>query len=676
MPWVDANPDDVIILHLSDLHFGAKNQTSVFEEITPFLQNRVKPDIVLITGDVVDSPQKETFIEARRSMQRACPGAKLFMCGGNHDRFRKGNRFRFWSTQPSPLMRDELHGHHLSPAEVRIEPIKGWKIGFIEIDSAKHADYAARGYVTRADIDTAVAAAKHADCDICIALTHHHPLPVRELEATRRGKLRDLARVTSLVNAGTLLEAVANANIDIILHGHEHMANWGRYGSLELGRGEVCILGAGSGTGNHSIDGCQISSVSFNVITLAVDRTVRARIVSYKGDWHVKELSLFDAATVRRRRLLRRLAREGEVLHDDLGTEITKSVRFTPERDITVDIEFTSWKADIGSRYEIRNSTGFPVDPAVSLHGEHGVISPDAVVAPTENPNEWVIRWDVPQSHARPVVTLQKLSYVWRAGGLLEGSDLHAYKGHALGLLRGEDHGYEFASIRSRYRAVSRATLIVRLPSWAAPPSGVEVRAYDDDYTRHREEELELMRRVRQLGPGHYVLAIPYPRTGWLYALAWHPKPTSLSGLQLAFVSSAHALGARMLAAFREALSDIGAAWDLALYVPEDSQLTLVAHDSPSGNEPMRHAPMQGDRSLLAQAGWGVFHKVHGSSAAAYQLGVSPTERVVWGLPVRSLLDPDQRVLGVVRVASRTEVDRDASGKFSFALAKLLTVAS
>jgi predicted MPP superfamily phosphohydrolase len=673
MSWIPTHSDDVVILHFSDLHFGAHNQEHVFQEITPFIRDQVRPDLVLVTGDVVDSPARKSFEEAKQALSAATRSVPIFVCPGNHDRFRKGNRWWLWSPRPSPLFRDQFSQHLLSPNRVHYEAIRGWRIGLIEIDSATEADYFARGYVARKEIDTVVHAARSAECDICIALTHHHPLPVRALEAARKGKLAALANVTALVNAGTLLEAVANANIDVILHGHDHCANWARYGSLEHGRGEVCILGAGSGTGNHSIGGCKLEDVSFNVIVLGVDRSVRTRVVKYDGQFSMRELGLFDAATIRRRRLLRSLARHNEVLQDDLGTEVTKSVRFTPERDIAIDIEFTSWKVDRECKYPVNNTTGIPVDAVVTLTGPKGTITPNTTIAPTHEKSDWVIRWDVPPSHARPVVCAQKLSYVWRGGALLESGDLVAQQAQGLGFLRGE--GYEYASIRAFHSTVTRATLVVRLPPWAAP-SDVEVRAYDDHYVRHGEEEAELSQRVRSLGAGHYVLAVPFPRTGWLYALAWRPPTLPLSQEQRDFITRAQEEGVAMLNAFRRG-AVLGSEYDLALYLVDQGVLSLSAHESPSGTAPRAQIPMLGDRLLLAQAAWGVLGEVRAPHTAAYEAGLAPGETVVWAIPVRSLLNTNSnRVLGVLRVATRASTPAGTLAMFTKGLANLLTVAA
>ena len=47
----------VTIAHLSDLHFGMKSQTESWRPLTNFLANELRPDLVLVTGDLADSAQ-------------------------------------------------------------------------------------------------------------------------------------------------------------------------------------------------------------------------------------------------------------------------------------------------------------------------------------------------------------------------------------------------------------------------------------------------------------------------------------------------------------------------------------------------------------------------------------------------------------------------------------------
>jgi 3',5'-cyclic AMP phosphodiesterase CpdA len=45
------------IAHISDLHFGADGYKDVSKSMAEHLRLSVKPDLLLITGDLVDTPR-------------------------------------------------------------------------------------------------------------------------------------------------------------------------------------------------------------------------------------------------------------------------------------------------------------------------------------------------------------------------------------------------------------------------------------------------------------------------------------------------------------------------------------------------------------------------------------------------------------------------------------------
>ena len=72
-----------------------------------------------------------------------------------------------------------------------------------------------------------------------------------------------------MVNAGSLLETLSAANVDLVLHGHEHEHNFASYGSLTAGSGPVMVIAAGSATGNQTLVGCVKNRLTFNAVILA-----------------------------------------------------------------------------------------------------------------------------------------------------------------------------------------------------------------------------------------------------------------------------------------------------------------------------------------------------------------------------------------------------------------------
>src|SRR3954465_4628655 len=86
------------ILHLSDLHFGAHNQ-SLVQGLKDAVSD-IRPNLILATGDLADSPKESYLLKAKAfldDLSQSCaqpeaPGLpNVIVTPGNHDKMILGN---------------------------------------------------------------------------------------------------------------------------------------------------------------------------------------------------------------------------------------------------------------------------------------------------------------------------------------------------------------------------------------------------------------------------------------------------------------------------------------------------------------------------------------------------------------------------------------------------------
>ncbi|UGX94270.1 metallophosphoesterase [Bradyrhizobium barranii subsp. barranii] len=253
------------ILHISDLHIGHHNP-----HLLANLKTRapvLKPNLILVTGDLAHHCDEESLAGARDYLQelaqlcsqspngvdpqlgsRSPSGAKqpetnqpkLLVIPGNHD-------CSLWGWVPvSATQREfrkvfgELPSSHFFPAE------QVWIYGF---NSATHGwSVRSNGKILGDDLKEFVAVAtqlrkEHGtkfDYAYKIVALHHHPVPI--------GYDDKHARWLTLLNAAEFLEEMIKLDVDLIVHGHEHVhaqATFGR-GLLKDDDKQLTIVSVGS----------------------------------------------------------------------------------------------------------------------------------------------------------------------------------------------------------------------------------------------------------------------------------------------------------------------------------------------------------------------------------------------------------------------------------------------
>ena len=217
------------ILHVSDLHFGARNglDDAALEQAIRALQDRVEPTLVVASGDLTHggrAGEHDAAADYLRSL-----GAPLLVIPGNHDippfspaRFtRPWREFeRQWGTT-EPL--------HSSP-----------ELHVVGLNSVRPFGYQ-RGRLTAADLELAEARLRDAPEGALRVVAAHHQL------AAAPWRLRKLP----LAARSRALERLAAAGAELIVGGHTHQAAICERREFEVLDGETrsCVLATAPGLG-------------------------------------------------------------------------------------------------------------------------------------------------------------------------------------------------------------------------------------------------------------------------------------------------------------------------------------------------------------------------------------------------------------------------------------------
>lgn len=316
------------ILHISDLHFGRQFNKPLWDYFTTLAKN-LAPHLVVVTGDLVDTPVRRQLKKAKGALDnllaeiKANGGADtcaLLVIPGNHDTRLTGlipvsrrltlvtmavlSAAGYGVTQwliPGPwwvkgflltiLLIALVLLTLLDPFSTHFPPLQkpkryhanGVTVEVYPFDSASHAYWAASGRVPLEDFvkaglppEAVDAASEPFSSDgyiYRVGVVHHHPLPV---------PYDDAAEATMvLANAGALLAEASKLDIRLILHGHRHHRHFGRV-ILRADRPEpleVAVLAAGTLTRGRTVP--ERYGNSFNIID--IDSVGHAQVTPYEA---------------------------------------------------------------------------------------------------------------------------------------------------------------------------------------------------------------------------------------------------------------------------------------------------------------------------------------------------------------------------------------------------------
>ena len=695
------------ILHLSDLHFDSAGHDEVWKSLETYVNQTLKPDLIVVTGDIVDSPSRDSFQRARDSLERlqATHKRRYLVCAGNHDRHWRGNATGWATKLFSKLKRAqdaqpwfaEFFGAHLARLD-QYEDIDlpagtyNWKVRFAGIDSAISAKYLARGFIQPNDLQLMSGLSANAkDVDAVFLLMHHHLLPIASVERVVQG-VADMVSGTTVVNAGTTLESLVNSQVNVVLHGHEHERNVARFGTFGPRQGETVVLGSGSSTGAVTLAPCNINKASSNVIELREDQSIWVKELRFSGGWGVRDaegVCISPTIDVRKSKFYRITDRSSA----PPTSEIIKHVRFTPQRDILFREARTDWLLK-GKEFGFvsRNQTGVPVNPRVELELPANVSAPSKSIngfEPMSEPGAYVYKVALAGDPGPVLIPQIDIAYEWIDGALLTRRDLSLIPPAQRGIFR--EDGFEFVAI-SVLNDLRSFQLHAHLPDgfWPDPDGRVKVCVQHLGLNEPPRELPYLTEHLSTSGPGVLSLTVPYPWTGYRYCLAWQlpegpPEDSAARNIR----DAVRAKSAQLVKAFFDALQthEWCSLLSVALYLPEEGQMGVpvakrLAHIV--GSSGVEQAPPEavfigGAQWVYRHAWWdgegiGYSQETDVPDPQALEAGLLAGERWVFALPIHPLgARPGAYPVALLRIGVSAKIsdfglaNPEAAEKFSAA---------
>ena len=232
------------LVHLSDLHFGAHDETLV--AAVERKVGELKPDLVVISGDFTQRARTEQFKEACRFLERLRDsGLEVLGVPGNHDVPLYDVLRRFLS----PLAR---YRRFVDETLCPFFELPG--VAVLGINTARSLTFK-DGRISHEQVEFIRESFARTDPESFRVLVTHHPLLALRVgeEVERAIGRQELA-----------LDAVEEAGVDMLLAGHNHHASSQDASELVTRAGGVLVVQAGTATSTRVREQEQ----SFNTIDI------------------------------------------------------------------------------------------------------------------------------------------------------------------------------------------------------------------------------------------------------------------------------------------------------------------------------------------------------------------------------------------------------------------------
>lgn len=312
-PTGSRRTDVYRIAHLSDLHFGSTFDSGLWDYVRGVLAEH-KPDLVVVTGDLVDTPSLFRMGLVLQELRRVETetNCNLLLVPGNHDVAILGNvKVWPWSGKYR-IVFSKVHDRHFKAlcsfsefqAFSRFRKIAyrcGWwaRLTFLRLtfqlkDPGEDPTSVLNGTIadgraifacfnSNAQLWLATGRVDHKAIQSLdrgiellsrqgnvgwlaprVALVHHHALAIPYSTTTESPT--SFEPFLTMRNAGTLLRELGKLDFDVLLHGHKHALNFARLSFDYSGRiaSETAIIAAASATAKQMRAG----SNSINLIDI------------------------------------------------------------------------------------------------------------------------------------------------------------------------------------------------------------------------------------------------------------------------------------------------------------------------------------------------------------------------------------------------------------------------
>ncbi|MCF7967022.1 MAG: metallophosphoesterase [Methylobacter tundripaludum] len=315
---LDSDNHSFRIAHLSDLHFGTQFNSGHWEYVEGLLLSTYKPDIVVVTGDLVDTPSFFSLVLAKKQLDELKEnlGCPVISIPGNHDIGILGNLPIFpWNTMyrivffggNEKIFRD-MEERKKMPTFLEFSKIPKWEQWCVRFNYSlqfaqkflsgslkdpgpenspilkpefinKPFPIVLAGFDSNVKLFLATGRVDHRailslqkglremeDHSLCprIALIHHHLVPIPYSNTKESPTVFEPFLV--LRNAGTLLHNLLVFDFDLVLHGHKHYSNFARLSFDTYGNSaaEIAVISSASST----LDETSAGANSFNIIDI------------------------------------------------------------------------------------------------------------------------------------------------------------------------------------------------------------------------------------------------------------------------------------------------------------------------------------------------------------------------------------------------------------------------